>query len=325
MSFAWTFLAGYILDLLLGDPPGWPHPIRFMGRLCTFWENRLYRDRVWAGCAFWAAFTVSLGVLLWGVLWVCSLGPSWIEAVVVVYLVYACLATRSLHKETKIVEDALSSGDLDEARKRLSFVVGRETAQLGSEEIRRALIETVAENVSDGVIAPMFYGIVFGLPGMILYKGINTLDSMVGYKNERYLHFGRMAAKADDVANFLPARITALLIVVSSLLLRLDAKRAFHVMRADRSKASSPNAGWPEAAMAGALGVRLGGPSAYFGKVVDKPVIGGEGRLPEGRDYRSSARVLYAVSFITAAAGFSLLWVFGAGIFGLIGTVFPAA
>ena len=324
MSFAWTFLAGYILDLLLGDPSGWPHPIRFMGRLCTFWENRLYRNRIEAGIVFWTAFTVSLGGLLGGVLWICSLGPSWLETVVVIYLIYACLATRSLHKETKIVEDALSSGNLDEARKRLSYVVGRETAQLGPEEIRRALIETVAENVSDGVIAPLFYGIVFGLPGMIFYKGVNTLDSMVGYKNERYLYFGRMAAKADDVANYLPARITALLIVVSSFLLRLDGKQAFRVMRTDHSKASSPNAGWPEAAMAGALGVRLGGPSAYFGKVVDKPVIGGGGRLPEGRDYHRAARVLYAVSLLTAAVGFFILSVFDAGIFGLIGTVFPA-
>lgn len=320
MNLAWPFLSGYALDLLLGDPPSWPHPVRLIGRVIEALESRFYEPAVAAGLRFWLG--VQAGVL-GPVVLLCLLLPQLpgvAQFLVPAYLCYAGLATRSLHLESRRVETALAAEDIGAARCWLSRIVGRETAALSPAEIRRAVLETLAENLSDGIVAPMFYLLLLGLPGLALYKTANTLDSMVGYKNARYLHFGRVAARVDDAVNFLPARLTAWLMVLLAGPLGLDGAGARRILQRDGHKASSPNAGRPEAALAGALGVQLGGPAVYFGQRVDKPTLGDPGSRPlDGEHYRQAVRLLYAVSLTMAGFTALGLWLAGAGLFGLAG------
>jgi adenosylcobinamide-phosphate synthase len=320
VNLAWPFLAGYALDLLVGDPPAWPHPVRLIGRLIGAAESRFYQPTVAAGLRFWLA--VQAGALAPVVLLCLVLPwlPDAVQFLAAAYLCYAGLATRSLHLESRRVEEALAAGDLDAARFWLSRIVGRETAHLSPAEVRRAVLETVAENLSDGIVAPMFYLLLLGLPGLALYKTANTLDSMVGYKNTRYLKFGRVAARADDVLNFLPARLTAGLVVLWAGPLGLDGPGARRILARDGHKASSPNAGRPEAALAGALGVQLGGPAVYFGEQVDKPSIGDAGPRPvDAGHYRQAVRLLYAVSLSMAGLTALGLGLAGTGVWGLLG------
>ncbi len=318
MRLALPFLAAYLLDLLLGDPPQWPHPVRLLGRLIDYWEAVLYQPRVTAGALFWlAVMGTTFAVVMW-ILWIAALLPYVAGAILLTYFLYAGFATRSLHQESRQVEAALARGNLPEARARLAMVVGRETAQLGPEEIRRAVLETVAENLADGVTAPMFYTLLLGLPGLFLYKAVNTMDSMVGYKNLRYGKFGKVAARADDVLNLLPARLTAFLMVPAAKLVGLDHRGAWRILCRDAGQASSPNAGWPEAAMAGALGVRLGGPSTYFGRRVDKSFIGDPAKPLSESQYSQAIRLLYATSLLMAALTFLVLLASGAGVWGLL-------
>lgn len=322
MRLAWPFLLGYLLDLALGDPPGWPHPVRALGRLITFWENQLYRPGVTAGLIFWLAVAGSVLLVLFAVWGLAALGGERLEAVLAAYLVYAGLATRSLHLESRMVEEALDRGDLEEARHRLSYLVSRETSRLSPEDIRRATLETVAENVNDGVVAPLFYLLLAGIPGLVLYKTANTLDSMVGYKTERYQHFGKVAARVDDVLNFFPARLSGGLICLAAGLLGLNWRAAWATLRLDGDKSLSPNAGWPEAALAGALKVRLGGPGAYFGQRVAKPFIGEAFPPPQAYHYSQAAALLYGVSLVMAGITFFGLLLSGAGWWGLAARLF---
>jgi len=321
MGLAFPFLAAYFLDLILGDPPQWPHPVRFLGRVIEYWEGVCYRPRVIAGILFWLGVmgTTLIGAL--GVLGAVMFLPHWAGAAILAYFLYTGVATRSLDYESRKVEEALARGSLTEARSHLAMIVGRDTSQLEPEEIRRGVIETVAENLADGVVAPMFFILLLGLPGLFLYKAANTMDSMVGYKNYRYGKFGKMAARADDVLNFLPARLTALLMVAAAWALGLDARNAWWILRRDAGNASSPNAGWPEAAMAGALGVRLGGPSTYFGQVVRKPFIGEPRQELAASHHRQAVRVLYTTSLMMAGITFAGLLAGGAGVWGLLGLV----
>ena len=319
MRLAYPFLVAYLLDLLLGDPPSWPHPVKIMGHISAFWEKVYYRPQVMAGAIFWVVVLGTIATLVLLGVDVLSLLPPWVGAAVFTYLLYACLATRGLHRESQRVEEALAQGDLEEARRLLARIVGRETDRLTQKEIRRAVIETVAENLSDGVVAPMFYCIFLGLPGMLLYKAANTLDSMVGYKNVRYAEFGRVAARVDDALNFLPARLTSLLMVLAAAIVGLDAREAWQIVGRDAQKSSSPNAGWPEAAMAGALGVRLGGPSTYFGVQVKKPFIGDATTSINESHYHQAVRLLYTTSLIMATLTFLTLLLTGAGLWGLLG------
>jgi adenosylcobinamide-phosphate synthase len=321
VNLALPFLLAYILDLLVGDPPGWPHPVRLLGRIIQYWESTLYQDRVRAGAVFWLAVMGSTLVLVFGVLLLIGLTPPWVGMVVLTYCLYAGLATRSLHRESQKVESALKRGDLEAARATLAMIVGRETANLSPEEIWRAMIETVAENLADGVVAPMFYILILGLPGLILYKAANTMDSMVGYKNYWYARFGKVAARMDDVLNFIPARLTAILMVPTAALLGRDWRGACRTLWRDRTHAASPNAGWPEAAMAGAVGVRLGGSSIYFGRVVEKPFIGEALEPLDRRRYRRAIRVLYGTSLVMAALTVVGLQVSHAGVWGLLSLV----
>lgn len=319
MHLAFPFLAGYLLDLCLGDPPGWPHPVRWLGRLITFWEARLYQPWVMSGLLFWLAVAgTSLAAVLAVLVLAGGLG-LWVQGAVAAYLVSAGLATRSLHLECQKVERALARGNLEEARIHLAMIVGRETAHLEEADIRRATLETLAENLSDGVIAPLFYILLAGVPGLTLYKAANTMDSMVGYKNERHARFGKAAARLDDVLNFLPARLTAWLMCLVAGPANLNRQQAWRILQRDGDKAASPNAGRPEAALAGALGVRLGGPSIYFGRLVDKPYIGDPGPALSPSHYQQALALLYGVSALMAACTFLVLWITGAGLWGLLG------
>jgi adenosylcobinamide-phosphate synthase len=321
VNLALPFLLAYLLDLLLGDPPGWPHPVRLLGRIMQYWESTLYQDRVRAGALFWLAVMGTVFVLFFGVLLIMALTPPWAGVAVLTYCLYAGLATRSLHQESHKVEAALGRGDLEGARAHLAMIVGRETAHLSPEDMRRAAIETVAENLADGVVAPMFFILILGLPGLFFYKAANTMDSMVGYKNYWYARFGKVAARVDDVLNFIPARLTALLMIPTAALLGLDWRGACRILWRDRSHAASPNAGWPEAAMAGALGVRLGGPSIYFGRLVEKPFIGEANQSLDRKRYRQAVRVLYGTSLVMATLTLVGLQVSHAGVWGLLSLV----
>jgi adenosylcobinamide-phosphate synthase len=271
MMYATTpaFALGALLDLLLGDPRWLPHPIRGMGLLIGSLE-RLLRKPAYqklSGC-------ILVVVVLLIVVAVVTVTLRWGGFIAAAYWIFTCLAVRSLDEESHKVIAALRSGDLDRARSLVGYLVGRDTKNLSQEEVTRAVFESVAENMSDAVVAPLFFLVILGIPGMVAYKGINTMDSMVGYKNERYIRFGWAAARLDDVANYIPARITAALIIVAAIVTRLRWRSAIKAVIHDARLQPSPNAGYPEAAIAGALGVRLGGLNYYFGCPVQKPFLG---------------------------------------------------
>ena len=270
-------LAAVVLDLILGDPRLLPHPVVAIGNLISFLEKqlrRLFRNARLAGVVL---LVVTVGVsyaaaaLLIKAAWLLSPEAGFATGL---YIAWVSLAARSLHAESGKVAQALERGDLPGARTALSYIVGRETDQLDEQEVVRGAVETVAENTGDGVIAPLFYLMLGGPPLAIAYKAVNTLDSMVGYKNERYLEFGWASARFDDLVNYLPARLTGLLMVLAAPVCGLSGGGAWRILRRDCRNHSSPNSGFPEAAAAGALGVRLGGANRYFGKVVEKPTIG---------------------------------------------------
>jgi adenosylcobinamide-phosphate synthase len=256
------------------------------------------------GFALWA---IVIAVVLCAAMAFISISrfAGWIFGdLALIWLAYTTLATRSLHKESSQVASALRNSDLVLARTRLSLIVSRETSQLDESAIVRALVETVSENISDAIVAPLFYLALFGPVGALTYKAINTMDSMLGYKNERYRYFGSFAARADDVANLIPARISGWLLIGASALMGMDWRRSARVMTTDASKMKSPNAGYPEAAAAGALGVQLGGTSFYFGQPVAKPLLGEPVQPISLETYSRMIRLMYlssALAFFMAA------------------------
>ena len=288
--------AGITWDLAIGDPRWLPHPVRGIGLLASvaerFWRGTKLPPRA-AGALFWISVVgTSLAVvrltLPWGT----------------VYWIYSLLACRDLDVEAGRVMRALRNGNLEESRRELSRIVGRDTGTLDEPEILRATVETVAENLSDGVIAPLLYLAAGGPLGMAAYKAINTLDSMVGYRSERYREFGWASARMDDLANFLPARLTAILIWVGALLLGFDARRSIRVTLRDAASQPSPNSGYPEAAIAGALGIQLGGLNFYKGVPSLKPKLGDAVRPVDYRAFQGVRRLLYVSEALMAAAIF---------------------
>ena len=301
---------GCLLDLLLGDPYRLPHPVRWIGRLAGALEKGLNTKesspaaRRRRGVLFvLLMLTIVGGVTFIGLFVVYHISIAAGMALESV-LCYQMLAMKCLKDESGKVYAALRAGDTERARAAVSMIVGRDTQRLDEAGIIRAAVETVAENTSDGVTAPLFYLALFGAAGGVLYKTVNTMDSMVGYKNGRYLDFGRCAARLDDIAGFLPARITALLMIAAVPLCRLTAgkkdnrcynmKNACRIYRRDRKKHASPNAAQTEAVCAGALGIRLAGDAWYFGRRVEKPYLGDDDRPVEARDICRAHRLLYA-------------------------------
>jgi adenosylcobinamide-phosphate synthase len=297
--------AGFLLDQVLGDPPGWPHPVRWLGRLIRVLEKPLRRclsERI-AGVCLLLLVAGAAGGIVWGILALTSLIDPWARLAAAALLIYFGLAARSLARESAAVLEACAKTDWPEARRRLSRIVGRDTADLSPDEIYRAAIETVAENTTDGVVAPLLYAALFGPIGLWVYKAINTLDSMVGYRNERYVRFGWASARADDVANFIPARLTWLLMTLAAFLSGKDGRSAFRIGWRDSRKHPSPNAAWPEATMAGALGVQLGGPSTYLGRVSDKPRLGDPGEPLSPAKASQAIRVMLVTAWLALLAG----------------------
>ena len=294
---------GFLLDLLLGDPHWLPHPIRLIGSLIALLEKGLRRlfpatpKGELAGGVALVILTagISTGVAVGLLILLGLLSPA-LAFVGEVILSYQMLAARSLRDESTKVQRALEQGTLDEARQAVSMIVGRDTERLDEAGVAKAAVETVAENASDGVIAPLLFLAIGGAPLGVFYKACNTMDSMVGYKNDLYLYFGRAAALWDDVLNFIPARLSGVLMCLAAPLAGLKAGGAFRIFFRDRKNHKSPNSAHTEAACAGALGVQLAGSNFYFGKLVEKPTIGDPLRPVEPGDIARANRLMYATA-----------------------------
>lgn len=296
-----ALILAFILDLIIGDPPRWPHLIRGFGWLIQKLEKALYsqNNKKLAGAEL-VVLTLVIGTGLPMMILVASWSLSpWVYLVVEALLCWQLLAVKSLRVESGLVGKALDSGDILKARHALSMIVGRDTADLDEEGILRATVETIAENSADGVTAPLFYLAFGGASLGCLFKATNTMDSMVGYKNERYQEFGSAAAHLDDVLNYIPARLCALLMVVASALTGLDSKQAWRIWRRDRHNHASPNSAQSESVMAGALGIRLAGPAVYKGITLDKPWIGDDLRSIVKKDVKTAQRLLLVTAILS--------------------------
>lgn len=302
-----------LLDLTIGDPRFRHHPIRWMGRAIIFAEphfRKIPANPVLSG----GLFALSLVFSTWCVAEIVSISAGALHSsfriCTEIVLIYFCVSAKSLKSAAMEVYELLRSKDLPGARANLAFIVGRDVEGLSEAGVVRASVETVAENLVDGVISPLFYAAIGGAPLALAYKMVNTLDSMVGYKNETYLEFGKVAAKTDDIANFIPARISVAIIAISSQILARKGVRAFETAMKEGANHSSPNAGYPEAAFAGALGARLGGPNRYGGALVPKPFIGSNFGDPGTEQIRKACDLMILSS---------LLWT------GLASIVYPVA
>lgn len=303
-----AFFLGFLLDLLLGDPYCLPHPVRLIGSLIVKSEQRLLgkgKERnaetewrkgvllvvITAGCT-----TVAAALILSGAYWL----HPYVGLAAETVMTYQILAAKCLKAESMKVYRQLAAHNTEEARKAVSMIVGRDTAVLDEEGIAKAAVETVAENTSDGVIAPMLYTALGGPVLGFFYKAVNTMDSMVGYKNEKYLHFGRAAARLDDFVNFIPARVSAWLMIAAAFCngKQFSGKRAYAIYRRDRRKHASPNSAQTESVCAGALGIRLAGDAVYFGKVVKKPYIGEALREVSHEDIKRVNRLMYTAAWM---------------------------
>ncbi|MEN0052089.1 MAG: adenosylcobinamide-phosphate synthase CbiB [Mucilaginibacter sp.] len=288
-------IVGYLLDLLLGDPEQFPHPVKFFGNTIAFWERLLNKNQsrflkgmvlVIMLCGFCFIFFYLISAYLMYYNWL-------------IYIIYSSvfmyygLANKGLINEGRKVFDVLNNEGIEAGRKQLSRIVGRDTSNLSTQQIRIAVLETMSENLSDGVIAPLFYYALAGIPGIMTYKLINTLDSMIGYHSERYEQFGKFAARLDDVANFIPSRLTALFMVGVSF-----SKTALQFVFRYGNKHKSPNSGYPEAALAGILNTRFGGPNTYHGVLLEKPYIGENDRIIEHQEIKRVIYINHKVCFL---------------------------
>lgn len=297
----YQILIAILLDQLLGDPRWLPHPVRLIGTACV-WGERLARAMLPPFAAGLCAVALILGLTgaaTWTVIAGAKLIHPWLGSLISILLLYTTIAARDLVRHSAEVYKALRDGNLPEARRRVGLIVGRDTAALDDAGVARAAVESVAESMVDGVTAPLFFAVLGGPMAAMLYKAVNTMDSMFGYKNERYLKFGWGAARLDDLANFIPARLTSLMIPAAAFLLRLDAKGSLFILLRDRLRHASPNSGHTEAAVAGALSVQLGGPNFYFGQMVEKPAIGEATRPITPQDILRANRLMLASSFLT--------------------------
>lgn len=295
-----ALVMGVVLDAILGDPKGWPHLIKWFGRVIAYLEKKLYSisNKRLSGKLLVVAVLLLCGgipALMLAVSWRIS---PWLFLALESLLCWQLLASKSLRDESMPVYDALKNQNVKEARAALSWIVGRDTAALDDAGIARAAVETVAENTADGVAAPLLYITLGGAALGCVYKAVNTMDSMVGYRNQRYEQFGRCAARLDDVLNYIPARICALVMMLTCPLCGLSAQNAWRIWRRDRHKHASPNSAQTEAVMAGALGVQLAGDAWYAGKLHQKPTIGDAARPIEAQDIRWAHRMLLVTSLL---------------------------
>jgi adenosylcobinamide-phosphate synthase len=309
-SSASLLLSAFLLDLAAGDPRWFPHPVVLMGKFISRSESLLWTGKAWRDLISGIAVSLALLALAVGVTWALLYSltflPPLVAFVLTAGLASTTLATRGLLDAITRIETPLRLGNLVEARENLGRIVGRDTSALNEDKVLRASLESLAENTSDGIVAPLFYLFLGGIPLAMAYKAVNTLDSMISYRTERYFYLGKFAARLDDMANFIPARLTALLMVIATLLVKLNPGPALRVLRRDHANHLSPNAGYPEATLAGALGIRLGGPSVYFGKEVWKPTMGDDIK-PVNIEMLKEARSLCLVTAILSLVTFVLI------------------
>ena len=297
----------YVLDLIFGDPQNVVHPVQVIGKIISAGEKVLLRKKYkFLAGAVLNIFTVSITYTLMYLISK-SVKISVFFMIIEIYLMYTIFSINSLAREGNRVYRILKEGDIEKARKDLSYLVSRDTEMMDEKMIIRSTMETISENTVDGIVAPMFYMFLGGMPLAMAYKAINTLDSMVGYKNEKYMDFGKFSAKVDDAANFIPARITGILIVFASMILGYDYKNSLKIFLRDRKNHSSPNSAHSEASVAGALGVQFGGKVSYFGKEINKPTIGDKTKEFELEDIRKNIRIMYVTSFLSLVI-FSLIF-----------------
>ncbi|EEA85661.1 cobalamin biosynthesis protein CobD [Peptacetobacter hiranonis DSM 13275] len=294
-------ILGYIMDLVFGDPYWFPHPVRFIGKLISKTEKFIRKHaksekslKYW-GILMWLVPVVTTALVTALIVKIASFN-KYVEIFVSAFIIYTTLSTKCLKDEATKIYNVLETGDIKKSRVQLSYIVGRDTTNLSQSEIIRATVETVAENTVDGTISPMFYGFLFGPVGAMTYKAINTLDSMVGYKNDKYLNLGCVSAKLDDVANFIPARLTAIFMPLGAFLCGMNGLNSFKIAIRDRKNHKSPNCAFAEGAAAGAIGVQLGGTNIYFGKEVYKPTIGDKKRELENYDIVRMNKLMYATT-----------------------------
>ncbi len=310
----WTIiLAAFILDFYLGDPRWLPHPVIAMGKAISFFEpvfRKIVKSPLVAGAGFSLFLILSAWAIAWAIVFLGSMISKTVSDILQVLLLFFCFSSKSLEKAAMEVFKALQENNIDKARQKVGMIVGRQTDKLDETAITRAGIETVAENFVDGFLSPLFFALIGGAPLAIAYKMINTLDSMVGYKNDTYLLFGRFSARIDDVANYIPARLSLGIVFLSCFLFSPRAavralKTGFSQGRAHKS----PNAGFPEAAFAGALCIRLGGPNAYHGRVVEKPYIGKGFADPGKEKIKQACDLMMAGSFLAVCMACFMLFV----------------
>ena len=305
----------FILDLFLGDPEYLPHPIRWMGKAIIIIEPafRKLPGHLFGAGIFFAVFLISL---TWGITFLILKAAGIIDpllkTIIEIVMIYFCVSARSLEQSALGVSKALTDCDLTEARQRVALIVGRDTQKLSSDGVSRAAIETVAENLVDGVISPLFFAAIGGAPLAMTYKMVNTLDSMIGYKNKTYAEFGKASARIDDFANFIPARISIVIISLAAQFLAGRGSRAWKTAQTEGRNHSSPNAGYPEAAFAGALGVRLNGPNFYQGRLVQKPYIGQKFGKPQHAHIKKACDLMFLSAALWTGVLSVVVLIFGA-------------
>lgn len=308
-------IIGFLLDCILGDPYNLPHPVRLIGNLISKLEviiRKIFPKKEYFGGILLSVIVLIISTSVpTGILILCYYLNDWVGIIAESIMCYYLLAAKCLKVESMKVYNAIADGDIEKSRKAVSMIVGRDTENLNENGIIKAAVETVAENTSDGVTAPIFY-IMFGGASLgFFYKAANTMDSMLGYKNDKYINFGRFSARLDDLLNFIPSRLTALIMILSAYIMRLDGKNAMKIWKRDRFNHASPNSAQTESVCAGALNVTLAGDAYYFGKLYRKKTIGDDIRPIENEDIRRADRLMYCttiITVITAVIVRALLW-----------------
>ncbi|MDB2093474.1 adenosylcobinamide-phosphate synthase CbiB [Clostridium paraputrificum] len=305
-----SYTIGLVLDFIIGDPNNPFHPVRIIGALGIKLENitrRVFKNLKISGFVTWLG-VILITFLVNSLIVRLAFSISNIFGIIIEgILLYFCISFKGLKVEGLKVIKVLESGDIEGARKQLSYIVGRDTEALDEEGIVRAVIETVAENTSDGIIAPLLFGALGGAPLAMTYKAVNTCDSMFGYKNDKYIDFGLVSAKMDDLFNYIPARLTGYLVIFAAFILGLDYKNSYRIYKRDRYNHTSPNSAHPESAVAGALGIRLGGANYYFGKIVEKPTIGDKNKVIEISDLYKTNNILLVVTLLGFSVGLIII------------------
>ena len=305
-----SYTIGLVLDFIIGDPNNPFHPVRIIGSLGIKLENitrRVFKNLKISGFVTWLG-VILITFLVNSLIVRLAFSISNIFGIIIEgILLYFCISSKGLKVEGLKVIKVLESGDIEGARNQLSYIVGRDTKVLDEEGIIRAVIETVAENTSDGIIAPLLFGALGGAPLAMTYKAVNTCDSMFGYKNDKYIDFGFVPAKMDDLFNYIPARITGYLVIFAAFILGLDYKNSYRIYKRDRYNHTSPNSAHPESAVAGALGIRLGGANYYFGKIVEKPTIGDKNKVIEISDLYKTNNILLVVTLLGFSVGLIII------------------